>query len=292
MNASSTPALEIRHIVKKFRSFALEDVSLTVPAGSVTALIGPNGAGKTTLLQLIFGIGMPDSGQIRAFGHDHLREDVSVKHLAAFAGPEMDFSGWSTVGKALRFLASFRPGWDDTYAAQLLEVFELTSKQAVPLLSFGQRMKLGLVAAMAWHPRLLVLDEPTLGLDPAARHFLLHELLATVTNPERAVLISSHQLADIERYADRVVILQSGRVRLESETDTLVGDFHAVQWNDFSERDWGTVPGVLAARRDGAVWSAILQNSLCTPEQLVSRGASQIQSQPVTLEDLFLALTA
>ncbi len=286
------PALEIRGIVKKVREFRLQDISLTVPAGSITALVGANGAGKTTLLNLIFGVGAAQSGTVRVFGHDHVREDVPLKRLAAFAGPELDFSSWGTVGSALRFLAGFRPTWDAAYEQQLLEQFQLPAKKLIRALSCGEKNKLSLVAALAWRPRLLVLDEPASGLDARSRHFLLNELLASVTDPTRSVLLSSHQLSDVERYADRLVLLGQGRVLLEGEIATVLEDYCWAQWSAPEKSVFNGLPGVLAPQRDGTRWKALLQRSVCLPGDLEARGATQVHTQHVTLEELFLALTA
>lgn len=292
MNPTEMPALEIRGIAKKFRNFALEDISLTVPAGSITALIGPNGAGKTTLLNLIFGVGAAQAGTIRVFGHDHVEEDVPLKRLAAFAGPELDFSPWGSVHAALRFLAGFRPTWDTAYEQRILEQFELPANKTIDALSFGEQTKLALVAALAWRPRLLVLDEPTTGLDARSRHFLMNELLAVVTDPGCSVFLSSHQLADVERYADRLVMLGRGRVLLEGEMAALVEDYCWAQWTAPEKSALNGAPGILVPRHDGALWKALLQRSVCPPEKLETLGATQVRTQPVTLEELFLALTA
>lgn len=292
MNPTEMPALEIRGVAKKFRKFALEDVSLTVPAGSITALLGPNGAGKTTLLNLIFGVGMAHAGAIRVFGYDHVKEDLPLKHLAAFAGPELNFVAWESVQSALRFLSSFRPTWDAAYEQRLLENFEMEGRKSIRSLSFGEQMKLALVAALAWRPKLLVLDEPTTGLDARARHFLLNELLAVVTDPTRAVLMSSHQLADVERFADRMVILRQGRVLMEGEIASLVEDYAWVQWAAPETAVFRGVTGILRLQGQGGQWRAMVQRSVCTPERLGALGASQLHLQPVTLEELFLNLSA
>lgn len=292
MNIPALPALEVQGITKKFRTFALEEASLTVPAGSITALVGPNAAGKTTLLNLIFGVGAAQAGSIRVFGHDHVNDDVGLKKLAAFAGPELDFSGWGSVQAALRFLAGFRPTWDHAYEQRLLAAFELPAQKSLSTLSFGGHTKLALVAALAWRPRLLVLDEPTTGLDARVGNFLMNELLAVVTDPTRSVLLSSHQLSDVERYADRLVLLSEGRVLLEGEIASLVEDYCWAQWSAPENSGLGTVPGILVPRCESARWKAILQRSVCSPEKLKAMGATQVHAQPVTLEELFLALTA
>ncbi|MEK0447578.1 MAG: hypothetical protein RLZZ399_2899 [Verrucomicrobiota bacterium] len=292
MNTTETPALEVRGLVKKFRKFVLGEVSLSVPAGSITALLGANGAGKTTLLNLIFGVGAPEAGTIRVFGYDHFNEDVALKRIAAFAGPDLDLSGWGNVRAALDFLAAFRPSWDAAYEERLLEQFALPAKKSIRALSFGEQTKLGLVAAMAWRPRLLVLDEPTTGLDVRARQFLLQELLAVVTDPNRSVLLSSHQLTDVERIADRMVLLQQGRVLLEGEVASLLEEHCGVQWSAPANALFRGMPGVLGAQCEGNRWRAVIRRTVCSAQQLEAAGATQVHTQPVTLEELYLAHTA
>ena len=193
---------------------------------------------------------------------------------------------------ALRFLAGFRPTWDPAYEQRLLEQFELAPQTIIRALSFGEQTKLALIAALAWRPRLLVIDEPTTGLDARARNFLMRELLAVVTDPTRSILLSSHQLSDVERYADRLVLLNQGRVLLEGELASLVEDYCWAQWSAPEGAGFTAVPGILVPQREGARWKAMLRRSLCTPEKLAAFGATHIHTQPVTLEELFLALTA
>jgi ABC-2 type transport system ATP-binding protein len=292
MNVIETPALEIRGIVKRYRKFVLGEVSLNVPPGSITALLGANGTGKTTLMNLIFGVGAPEAGTIRVFGCDHFDDDVALKRITAFAGPDLDLSYWGTVRGALNFLAAFRPSWDAAYEQQLLEQFALPAQKSIRALSFGEQTKLGLVAALSWRPRLLVLDEPTTGLDVRARQFLMNELLAVVTDPSRSVLLSSHQLTEVERIADRMVVLHGGRVLLEGEVAPLVDDYCWAQWSAPEKSGFEKVPGIWVPQRDGLLWKAMLKRSVCPPEKLEALGATQLHTQPVTLEELFLALTA
>lgn len=292
MNPTETLALEIRGLLKKFPKFVLGELSLSVPAGSITALLGANGAGKTTLLNLIFGVGAPQAGEIRVFERDHAGDDVAVKKMAGFAGPELDFSAWGTVGGALEFLAAFRPSWDGAYERNLLENFGLLPRKRIQSLSLGERTQLGLVAALAWRPRLLVLDEPTTGLDVRARQFLLKELLSVVIEPDRAVFLSSHQLSDVERIADRLVLLKGGRVMVEGEVARLLESYTWAQWSAPTEALFAGVTGVFALQSEGGRWRAVLDRNVCPPERLGQLGATQLHTQPLSLEELFLALTA
>jgi ABC-type sugar transport system ATPase subunit len=127
-----------------------------------------------------------------------------MKQRVGYASPELSFVVWGRVEKAIRFVRGFRPTWDEAYAARLMETFSLSPGDKIATLSFGAKTKLALLLAMAWHPQVLVLDEPTTGLDAHSKRAVFAELLAIVRDEARTVVISSHQLTDLERFADRV----------------------------------------------------------------------------------------
>ena len=168
-------AIEIRRLEKHFSRFKLGPLDLTVPQGAVYGLIGPNGAGKTTTLDLILGLGWEDAGSIKVLGLDHRRDEVAMKQQIGYASPEVLFTAWGRVHKLLRFVRGFYPSWDDDYCQQLLAALHLEMDERIAALSFGSRIKLGLVLALAWHPKILVLDEPTAGLDAVSKQQIFSE---------------------------------------------------------------------------------------------------------------------
>ena len=204
-------AIEIRGLVKKYSRFQLGPLDLTVPRGAIYGLIGPNGAGKTTAIDMIFGMGRNDAGQIRVLGLDHRADEVALKRRTAYVGPDLNFQVWGRVGKAIRFVRGFYPGWDDAYCAALMKAFRLSASDKIATLSFGARTKLSLLLALARRPEVLILDEPTTGLDAVSKQQVFSELLKAVENGERTVLISSHGLSDIERFADHVGMIKNGQ---------------------------------------------------------------------------------
>src|SRR5208283_626969 len=147
-----TNAIEIRGLVKNYPGFTLGPVDLTVPRGAIYGLIGPNGAGKTTAIDLIFGMGANDAGQIRVLGLDHRADEVALKRRAAYVSPDLNFQAWGKVGKAIRFVRGFYPGWDEAYCAELMKAFHLGNSDRVVTLSFGARTKLSLLLALARRP--------------------------------------------------------------------------------------------------------------------------------------------
>ncbi|HEX7778759.1 MAG TPA: ABC transporter ATP-binding protein, partial [Vicinamibacterales bacterium] len=200
----SENALEIRGLKKSFTSFTLGPIDLTVPMGAIYGFVGPNGAGKTTTLDLIFGLGMKDAGSISVLGLDHQRDERAMKLRAAYVNPDLNYSPWSRVRKAISFVKGFYPTWDDAYCASMLANFQIGLDEKIQSLSFGARTKLSLALALSWHPPFLILDEPTTGLDAISRQQLFAELLSAVQREDRAILISSHAITDLERFADHV----------------------------------------------------------------------------------------
>lgn len=285
------PALEVSALQKRFPKFTLGPVSLTVPTGAIYGLIGPNGAGKTTLLDQIFGIGSPDSGGIRLLGFDHDRDEVALKQNAAYVGPDLNYRVWKNVGKTIRFIRGFRPTWDEDYCARLMEQFELSDSDAISSLSFGGRTKLSLLLALAWHPKVLVLDEPTTGLDAHAKQILFAELLSIVRDESRTVIISSHQISELERFTDIVAILDQGRLLAEGPTSELVERHLQVEFEAENSLAIQQLTGLTLQDHDGIQWRGVIDVETCPRDRLIENGALHLRTQPLTLEELFLALT-
>lgn len=286
----STNAIEIRGLVKKYPSFQLGPLDLTVQRGSIYGLIGPNGAGKTTAIDMIFGMGRNDAGTINILGLDHIRDEVALKRRAAYVSPDLNFQIWHKVGKAIRFVRGFYPDWDDAYCGQLMRAFHLGDDEKIATLSFGARTKLSLLLALSRRPDVLILDEPTTGLDAISKQQVFGELLKAVEGGERTVLISSHGLSDIERFADHIGLIKNGKLLLEGRTDEIVDRFRFAEF--FTEN--GTVipnhDGLVILKRDEKRWHALLDERSGAQNWLPRQGAKEISLTRVTLEDLFVAL--
>jgi ABC-2 type transport system ATP-binding protein len=284
------PAVEIRGLKKSYHPFQLGPLDLTVPRGAIYALIGPNGAGKTTALDLILGLGKNDGGEIRVFGLDHERDGVAIKRRAGYVGPELNFQAWDRVGRAIRFVRGFYPDWDEAYCAELMTAFHLAPGDRIANLSFGAKTKLSLLLALSHRPELLVLDEPTTGLDAVSKQQIFAELLKVVEKGDRTVLISSHGLTDLERFADHLALIKDGRLLLEGRMDEVVERFRLAE---FFLADGGALPareGLTVLKHEGNRWQAVLDRQRGLPDWLHSRGAERITLTPMTLEDLFVAL--
>lgn len=283
-------AIEIRGLVKTYPGFQLGPLDLTVPRGAIYGLIGPNGAGKTTAIDMIFGLGRNDAGQIRVLGLDHRADEVALKQRAAYVSPELNFQVWGKVGKAIRFVRGFYPGWDDAYCADLMKEFHLSDTDKVATLSFGAKTKLSLLLALARRPEVLILDEPITGLDAVSRRQVFAELLKVVEDGERTVLISSHGLSDIERFADHVGMIKNGKLLLEGRTDEVVDRYRLAEFFTTNGTTFQSCEGLVILKRNENRWHALLDQRSVGRDWLETHGAEQVLLTRVTLEDLFVAL--
>jgi len=286
----NTNAIEIRGLVKTYPSFTLGPLDLTVPRGAIYGLIGPNGAGKTTAIDLIFGMGRNDAGQIRVLDFDHRIDEVELKRHAAYVSPDLNFAAWGKVGKAIRFVRGFYPGWDDAYCAALMKSFHLSDADKVATLSFGAKTKLSLLLALARRPQVLILDEPTTGLDAVSKQEVFGELLKAVESGERTVLISSHGLSDIERFADHIGMIKDGKLLLEGRTDEIVDRYRLAEFFTANGVSVSNRSGLMIVKRFENRWHALLDQNSDAHKWLQSNGAKDISLTRLTLEDLFVAL--
>lgn len=202
---------------------ALDGLTLTVPRGAIFALLGPNGCGKTTTLKLLLGMNRADSGSGTVFGLriDNERDSVAIRQRTGFVSETKELFQGLDVATTIRLVRAMYPKWDAAFERELLKRFNLPAAQKVAALSKGMRAKLALLVACCRRAELLVLDEPTDGLDPAAAEQMIETLVSMVAENELTVLLSSHQLHEVERVADGLAIMRSGRVVLQGELDEL-----------------------------------------------------------------------
>ena len=219
-----TPDLVVvERLVLHRGSFRLEVPEWRVPPGVVAGVVGPNGAGKTTLLELLPGLGHAPPGRVRVLGHNPATDPVAVRSRLGFMSDDMPVFALR-VGRLLRLLSGYYETWDAALVDSLLDRFKLDPGRQVRDLSKGEGTRLRLITAMAFRPAVLVLDEPASGLDLGGRQALLESVLGVVGDSERSVIISSHMLADLERIADRLLVLDRGKVIAQGPTDELVGE--------------------------------------------------------------------
>ncbi|MHC4944763.1 MAG: ABC transporter ATP-binding protein [Planctomycetota bacterium] len=215
--------IEVNELRVKRNSFLLNIPEWRVAPGQVIGLVGPNGAGKTTFLEALAGLRAANSGRVRVFGHNPWTSPVEVRTSLGFMSDDMPLFALR-IGKLLRLISGYYETWDKDLVEELLEKFKLDPRQKVFKLSKGQGTRIRLITAMAFRPKVLLLDEPASGLDLAGRHSLLESVLDVVRDPTRSVIVSSHMLQDVERISDRLLVLNKGDVVKEGPTTELVGD--------------------------------------------------------------------
>ncbi len=203
--------------------FTLDVPELHGTAGTVIGLVGRNGAGKSTLLQVMAGLHHADAGTVRVFGMDPWKEGAKVRLRTGWMSDDMPI--WALrIDRLLSTLKGFYPTWDDALVATLLDKLELDPKRRVTDLSKGEHTRIRLVITLAFKPDLVLLDEPATGLDVPARRALLELILGVVREGSRTVLVSSHQVDDIERIADRVLLIDGGRITGDGTAREVAGD--------------------------------------------------------------------
>jgi ABC-2 type transport system ATP-binding protein len=209
----SDPVIEITSLTRRFGArTALDGVNLSFACGGVYGLVGANGAGKTTLIKHVLGLLRAESGRVRVFGLDPVADPVGVLSRIGYLSEEPDLPGWMRVDELLNYSRAFYPAWDDRYAEELRMQFALEPGAKLKTLSKGQKARAGLLVALAFRPELLVLDEPSSGLDPIVRRDILGAVLRTIADDGRTVLFSSHLLDEVEQVADHVTMIKDGRI--------------------------------------------------------------------------------
>lgn len=213
----------VENLIVRRGTFTLHVPSWRVPAGVIVGVVGPNGAGKTTLLSVLAGLMRADAGRVSVVGHDPWTEQSRMREQVGFMTDDTPLFQMR-VDKLFRTVSGYYPTWDPALVDALVQRFEIDVTKRVAKLSKGEGTRVRLVIAMAFHPKVLVLDEPATGLDLRGRRGLLQTVLDLMKADEPTVLVSSHQLADVERISDRILALKHGTVARDGATDQLVGD--------------------------------------------------------------------
>ncbi|HSG82400.1 MAG TPA: ABC transporter ATP-binding protein [Gemmatimonadota bacterium] len=229
MDDAQGHALEIEGVGKRYEGFELSDVSLQLPRGYIMGLIGPNGAGKTTLIKLILNLVRRDGGAIRLFGRDNLGDEAAVKSRIGFVPDEPRFHEDATLKELASAVAPFYPRWDEQRFRTLAGEFGLELGKKFKKLSHGTKTKFALALALSHGAELVLLDEPTTGLDPVFRRRLLDKLAGLLQDERVSILFSSHITADLERTADYVTFLRGGRVVFSQPMDQLTQNWAVVK---------------------------------------------------------------
>lgn len=284
--------IEFRKLSRLFgETVALHEVNLTIPRGCVFGLVGENGAGKTTLLKHILGLLKPTHGVVRVFGKDPVAEPVDVLGRVGYLSEDRELPDWMRIAELLHYTSAFYPDWDRDYADDLRAMFELDPQQKVKHLSRGNRARVGLVLALAHRPDLLLLDEPSSGLDPVVRRDILAAIIRTVADEGRTVLFSSHLLDEVQRVCDHVAVLHQGRLLLSSPLDEMLEKHYRLTVRfEQSQPVKPVITGALTCVGDGHEWTIVCNGQ----RQIVENQLRDLQAEIVedglpSLDEVFVA---
>src|ERR1700733_1753306 len=277
-------------VSKVYPHFTLDDLSLELPTGTVMGLIGANGAGKSTTIRILMGLVHQDQGQVHVLGREMPREQAVAKLDIGFVSEDMRLYGSATLAWHMKFVRSLYPQWDQSYADTLLRRFDLKPQQKMKGLALGQRVKAALLLALARRPRLLVLGDPTTGLDPVARQEVLGELMAVLVDEDRTILFSSHNTSDVEQISDQITFIDRGRIIASDDKEIFLDRWRRLRLVLSPDADLPSLPGVVEV--GGSKRLPVLVTNRFDPAMVSAcndAGATVQAVDPMTLEEIFVA---
>jgi len=285
-------AIETERLSRKFgKQWAVRDLSLRVPKGTVYGFLGPNGAGKSTTIHMLMGLLPATEGRARVLGIDSAEDDVAIRRRVGYVAEIHGFYGWMSVDDTIGLVAPYHEHWDWDLCRSLKQEFGLDGNSKVDALSKGMRAKLALLLALSFKPEMLVLDEPTGGLDPAARRSFIETILARYQEEGKTIFVSSHLLNEFSGLIDHVAFIKDGRMQLESSTEALHQRMKRARLVFENQVPPGfSFEGALAVRSSGRECLVTVQDfdSERTPKALAQTGAASVQIEEMTLEDIFV----
>ena len=285
--------IETHELTKSYGKVdAVRAVSFQVRGGCITGFLGRNGAGKSSTLKMLLGMIKPTAGTGTVCGHriDDPAQSLLIRRRVAYVGEDKGLYAYFTVGQIIRFTRSFYPDWRAEVEQRLLKAYQLPLRRKVKALSKGMRTKLALLLALSRRPDLLILDEPTEGLDPVSIEELL-QALAGVAAEGTAVFFSSHQLAEVERIADAVLMIDHGRLVLDASLDHVRENYRRVTagFDTPPPQAELQMPGVERMRTSGRQVALLAsRNADAVAELARSLGAVSVEVEPVSLREIFL----
>jgi len=289
----SAPVIETNGLSKSYGQVeAVRALSFSVKPHQITAFLGLNGAGKSTSIRMLLGMVRPSSGTGRVLGHriDDAKESVYLRRKVAYVSENKQLYDYMTVEQIIRFTRPFYPDWSFDREKRLLNAYELPLHRRIKSLSKGMRTKLALLLAFARKPELLILDEPSEGLDPIGIELMLEDLVAQ-NSEGTTVFFSSHQIPEVERVADRVCMLHRGRLVLDASLDDMRQSYRQIDlvFPSLPNESDVRVAGVESIRASGRQMSVVVSRNA---EMLIERAhdlhASSVEVSPVGLREIFL----
>lgn len=270
---------------------ALCGVDLCVPKGSIFGFIGRNGAGKTTTIKTLLGLLPSQAGTCHVLGLDAHKQSLEVRRRVGYMAEDQQMYGWMTVSEIINWVGSFYPAWDAAFVTHLREKVQLDPKQKVKNLSKGQNSKLALLLALGHRPQLVILDDPTLGLDPIARKEFLRYVISLLQNEGITVFFSSHLLYEIEPVADMIAIIDGGKIIKAEKTIDFRDNVKKLIVQQNGSNDWRQIGGLLDINTDDVTRCVAITVENCTPDKKsrIQSMGKIIQEIPLNLDEIFEA---
>ncbi|MDN4500851.1 ABC transporter ATP-binding protein [Alteromonadaceae bacterium BrNp21-10] len=283
-------AIQLHNVSKHFNYFDLKNIDLALPTGQIMGFVGANGAGKSTTIRIIMGLMQADSGDVTVLGQSQPQMQTQIKHNVGFSSEEMRLYGAKNLGWHMQFIKSIYPGWDDAYAKELLQRFDLNLEQNIKQFSKGQHIKAQLLLVLARKPRLLVLDEPTTGLDPVARQEVNNELALILKDEERTVLFSSHNTADVEKISDQITFIDRGSIFDSNDKETFLENWRRLQLELPSDQPLLPIGNIVQVEQQGRL-AAVITNKFTADivQAYQAQNIKVLAVESLSLEEIFLA---
>lgn len=279
--------IETKNLTKRFgQKIALNDFSLNIAKGGIHAIVGSNGAGKSTLFRLLLGMETPTSGHSKLLGAFSCSLSSKERGRIGYVNEEHTLPGWMKVDAVKKLQQSFYPHWNHDIFNQVIEHFDVDPKQKVSALSRGERAGFNLSMSLAQRPTLLILDEPTLGLDVVARQSFLEALMFAETEDEMTTIYCSHQMEEVERVAENLIIMEKGCLTNNSTPEDFCEriNYWVADWDVTNDKD-KEIPGFLSRRIiEGRQHILTVDQGVNFSGYLQAQGARHIDQLPVNLE--------
>ncbi|MEG2712590.1 MAG: ABC transporter ATP-binding protein [Clostridia bacterium] len=274
--------LEIKKLSKTYSGFSLKDIDLNIPKGSIVGLIGENGAGKSTTIKLILNQIKKSSGEIKIFGKDNIQDEKEIKKDIGAVLDSAFLSEYLTVEDINKIMKNFYENWSEDKFFKDVEKANLPRKKLLKEFSTGMKMKVQIITALAHDPKLLILDEPTNGLDPVARNELLDIFREFIQDEEKSILISSHITTDLEHIADYIVFIHSGSILLSMAKDELLENYALVKCK---EKEFANIDSLDYVRyiKNAYGYDLLVQN-----KREFKKKYSSLVIDKVSIEDIML----
>ena len=283
-------AIDMKGVCKKYDTFYLDQLNLSLPTGQVMGLVGANGAGKSTTLRMLMGLIQADSGQVEVLGHRLPEAQVIAKQNIGYASEDIRLYKSETLRWHMQLVQRIFPSWDATYALELARKFDVNVEQKLKGFSHGQRVKACLLLILARRPKLVILDEPTTGLDPVARSEVIEELADILRDENRSVLFSSHNTQDVEQLSDTITFLDKGKLLDSENKETYLERWRRIQCTSLSGVQPVNIPGITRTKQSGSLIEVTVnQFDDAVTQALIDQGFAISSIERMSLEQIFLA---